>query len=119
MPSLKRYLLIVLVAVPGCAGWMGKLTPAGIPCTDMQVIPYGQTIDRPFQRFAVVKSTPADESDMERIVSLRRDACNKGGDAVVDAATEQKRTPTGDMPVATGMAVRFLRAVSKPTAAKP
>jgi hypothetical protein len=113
-----RLLLLFVVAASGCTSWMKTTSPSGIPCSNIEVIPYGQKLDRPHQSFAVVKSDPSAETDMERIMSLRKDACyRKGGDAVIEAATETKRTPNGDIPVATGMAVRFLRSASKPTAA--
>src|SRR5579871_5567877 len=91
-----RFLLIA-VAFAGCGPAFEKaLTPSGGPCSDMPILPAGQSPDRPYHRIGTVKSRFDCTTDPERLESLRRAACKIGADAVIEASNAEVRQPNND-----------------------
>lgn len=93
------------------------VTPSGEPCSDMPVIPAGQTVDRPYHRLRPVASALTATTEAERLESLRRAACGIQADGVIEAANEEARLPdnTGYVTRASGTAIVWRRGPSKAT----
>jgi hypothetical protein len=84
------------------------LTPSGVPCADMPIVPAGSPVEKPHHRLQPVMSAEACRTEAERLESLRRAACRAGADAVIEAANEEIRGRNGTYGmVASGTAVRW------------
>jgi hypothetical protein len=58
----------------------------------MPVFPAGTEPDREYHRLQPITSDPESRTEAERLESLRKAACNVGGDAVIEAVNEEVRT---------------------------
>src|SRR5262245_30180115 len=112
-----RSLLSLALLVGGCGPSFTKaLTPSGEPCTDMPIIPAGQAVDREYHRVGPVASSLKSMTEAERLESLRRAACKKGADAIIEASNEDARLPDNSHTTrASGTAVTWRRAPVAPT----
>jgi len=111
---MRRLLLVALVAplVAGaaCASFKDKRTPSGEFCSDMQVVPAGQEADSEYHRLQPISSDPKARTEAERLESLRKAACDVGGDAVIEAVNEEVRAENATYAtVSSGTAIIWLR----------
>lgn len=111
---MRRLLFVALVAplVVGaaCASFKDKRTPSGEFCSDMQVVPAGQDPDSEYHRLQPISSDPKARTEAERLESLRKAACNVGGDAVIEAVNEEVRAENATYTtVSSGTAIIWLR----------
>lgn len=97
--------------VLGCgATFQERRTPSGEYCTDMHVFPAGTNPDREYHRLQPITSDPESRTEAERLESLRKAACEVGGDAVVEAVNEEIRTSDAVYStVSSGTAVVWVR----------
>lgn len=87
-----------------------KRTPSGEFCTDMAVIPAGDEPDLEYHRLQPVQSDIKARTEAERLESLRKAACNVGGDAVIEAVNEEVRNEQAQFVlVSSGTAVIWVR----------
>jgi len=102
---------LLLPLLVGCATAFADMrTPSGEYCSDMQVIAAGQVPDQEYHRIGPVQSAPEARTEAERLESLRKAACGRGGDAVVEAVNEEIRLPNaGYGTVSAGTAVTWTR----------
>src|SRR5262245_30745317 len=112
-----RSLVSLALLVAGCAPSFEKaLTPSGDPCTDMPILSNGQTVEREYHRMGPVKSALKCTTDAERVESLRREACKRGADAVIEATVEEERqSDNSRVQRASGTAVTWRRAPAPST----
>lgn len=111
---MRRLLLVALLAplVTGaaCASFKDKRTPSGEFCSDMQVVPAGQEADSEYHRLQPISSDPKARTEAERLESLRKAACDVGGDAVIEAVNEEVRAENATYAtVSSGTAIIWLR----------
>jgi hypothetical protein len=111
---MRRLLLVAMVAplVVGaaCASFKDKRTPSGEFCSDMQVVPAGQEADSEYHRLQPISSDPKARTEAERLESLRKAACDVGGDAVIEAVNEEVRAENATYAtVSSGTAIIWLR----------
>jgi hypothetical protein len=111
---MRRLLLVALIAplVTGaaCASFKDKRTPSGEFCSDMQVVPAGQEADSEYHRLQPISSDPKARTEAERLESLRKAACDVGGDAVIEAVNEEVRAENATYAtVSSGTAIIWLR----------
>lgn len=98
--------LIVFVLACNTFHFEKAITPSGVPCSDMPIVPAGTAVDKPLHRLRPVRSAYACVTDAERLESLRREACRAGGDAVIEASNEEIHGENGAvLIVASGTAV--------------
>lgn len=100
-----------LVLFTSCApDFRNKRTPSGEFCTDMAVIPAGEEPDLEYHRLQPVQSSIMARTEAERLESLRKAACNVGGDAVIEAVNEEVRNEQAQFVlVSSGTAVIWVR----------
>src|SRR5277367_3975024 len=112
---MRRFLLpAVVLAVATSAGcsvsFKDRRTPSGDFCSDMLVIPAGQTPDREHHRLQPIRSDITAKTEAERLESLRKAACLIGGDAVIEAVNEEVRGDNAQyVTVSSGTAVIWIR----------
>ncbi len=112
---MRRFLLpAVVLAVATSAGcgpsFKDRRTPSGDFCSDMLVIPAGQTPDREHHRLQPIRSDITAKTEAERLESLRKAACLLGGDAVIEAVNEEVRGDNAQyVTVSSGTAVIWVR----------
>lgn len=111
---MQRLLLTAAAAaaiIAACSTpFRAKRTPSGEFCSDMQVVPAGQAPDREYHRLQPIASDPEARTEAERLESLRKAACDVGGDAVIEAVNEELRTEDGRYAsVASGTAILWVR----------
>jgi hypothetical protein len=115
---MHRLLFIVPLLAPlsvglvlGCAKrFQDMRTPSGEFCSDMAVIPAGSAPDREYHRLRPISSDPETRTEAERLESLRKAACEVGGDAVIEAVNEEVRMPNATYAtVSSGTAIIWTR----------
>jgi hypothetical protein len=112
---MRRFLLsTVVLAVASSAScgpsFKDRRTPSGDFCSDMLVIPAGQTPDREHHRLQPIRSDITAKTEAERLESLRKAACLLGGDAVIEAVNEEVRGDNAQyVTVSSGTAVIWIR----------
>jgi hypothetical protein len=114
---IARWMAPLALLVSGCAAsFATALTPSGEPCSDMPILSSEQKVDREYHRIGPVKSDRHASTEAERLESLRRDACRKGADAIIEASNEDARLPDNShILLSSGTAVTWRRAPAKPT----
>jgi hypothetical protein len=107
--------LLAAAALGGCAPTFATaMTPSGMPCSDMTIVPAGQTVPNEVHRLGPVASNPRATTEAERLESLRMEACKRGADAVIEAANEEARGPDGTyITRASGTAVVWIHHATK------
>jgi hypothetical protein len=115
MMRMAAFALAALM-LTGCAGlfadhFYDAVTPSGVHCSDMPVVPSGSAVDREFHRLKPVKSGWDAVTETERIESIRRKACAVGADGVIETVADEHRDPKTGMFVTLidGVSFRFLR----------
>jgi len=104
--ALSRLALSLSLALIACAsGFYTRHTPSGVACVDMPVIPAGTRIERAYHRLHPVRSEPREETEAQRLESLRKAACEAGADAVIEAVNEDSMTDGGAIVISSGTAV--------------
>jgi hypothetical protein len=114
---VARWIAPLALLVGGCAAsFATALTPSGEPCSDMPILSSEQKVDREYHRIGPVKSDLQCGTEAERLESLRRAACKKGADAIIEASNEEARLPDNSHVIrSSGTAVTWRHAPPKPT----
>ena len=104
MDRPRARLAAIALLSAACAPAFDKArTPSGEPCADLPIIPAGTEPSRPYHRIAPIISDEGLKSEAERLESLRREACRRHADAVIEAVNEEQ--PGGGAPRSSGTAV--------------
>lgn len=115
---MHRLLPLAMLVVPcavglgaGCAKkFQDMRTPSGEFCSDMPVFPAGTPPDHEYHRLKPIASDPETRTEAERLESLRKAACEAGGDAVIEAVNEEVRMPNATYAtVSSGTAIIWTR----------
>ncbi len=102
--------LLAMLAVSCRTPFRDKRTPSGGFCTDMPVYPAGQEPQQEYHRLGPIASSPEARTEAERLESLRKAACDAGGDGVMEAVNEEIRTEQATyVIVASGTAIMWVR----------